>query len=408
MAVRARTSRPASAPQRRPTLDADRARALREAMRAGDPDARERLMVESMPLARLIARKHTRGGFARLYEDTEAEVYAALPEAIDTWNPDRAGLSYWIEKKALHGIRGVRLSCSSPIELPRAYRRLVLARWSDQGDAGPSATAAIRAGRTAVSVGWTSDEVTHVDAFHPADHRGRDPDAAMDADRLLVRVPQNHRRIVAEVFGVGGRKPRTMAAVARGNDVSESRISQIVSQSIGLMKEIPVSMATLHRIAENGDAPRKSHCKGVTWDDRNKRWRAGFMKDGVQHFLGAFVVEGEAVKAMLDARAGTSIDEIKARPKTGVKAVRAASVVAPEPEPTPVAKTAPVVPRLIEQSPEAGPAVVVALPEASASLASLESESAATYRIARALRGLDPATVRRVLAAVVGRLGVAG
>jgi RNA polymerase sigma-B factor len=253
-------------PMRQPRASTHRDRRMRKLVTlldrssAGDPRARESVIVELLPYARYLARRFA--GRGEPLEDLYQAACVGLIKAVDRYDPERGGsFVAYAELRILGEIRH-HFRATQRLHMPRSLRdraRLVAGAREDlRAKLGAEPTREM----VAAHLGLEADQVREAEAAARADHL-QPLDAAghpLDADALtlservgqpddeydrveaalwcrdaLVRLRPHERDVVALRFGGN----LTQGDIARRIGVSQMQVSRILRAALAAMTAVP-------------------------------------------------------------------------------------------------------------------------------------------------------------------------
>jgi RNA polymerase primary sigma factor len=250
-------------------LSPERERVLAEAARAGDADARARLVRGNLRLVVTIARRYEGLGVA--LEDLVGEGCLGLLQAVRRYDPARGArfgtyAGHWIRqairRSLSEGAAAVRLPAHAVILLGRwrrAQRRLVRElgceptadQIASRLGLGPAQRATVeRAARARRLVHASSDQpVSAIEQSDELADAGPPPDAVAEAaeekaavlDRIAA-LGERERAVLGWRYGLGGEPPMTLSEVARRLGLSREWAGRLEARALRRLSETTFSL----------------------------------------------------------------------------------------------------------------------------------------------------------------------
>lgn len=199
-------------------LTPDDERTLATAAHAGDKAARDTLILHNLRLVGSIARRYLRPGLD--LDDLIQYGTLGLMRAVDKFDPTQGRLTtyatWWIKQAIRRGIWNERF-----VHLPNYvvnYNREATERDAATDPTAAQRLAAMRQADTTLNViRFRSD--TNRDRWDEiADTRQADGECGSEArervDAILATMPPNHRKVIADHYGIDG-SPQSFSAMSR-------------------------------------------------------------------------------------------------------------------------------------------------------------------------------------------------
>ena len=233
--------------------------ALARRVRAGDQDARRRVILANLRLVVHIARAYRNRGLPLL--DLVEEGNLGLIHAVDRFEPER-GLrfstyaSIWIRQAILRGLAEQARSVRIPVQMFQQVNRYLRAERTLRGRLGREVTADEIAAELKISVARTErlagliaglrslDEGSSLEAFEQlvAEPLGQPPlsveglvDLQLEhekVDRLLRSLSQREEQILRIRYGFHDGATRTLQQTGEHFGISRERVRQIESRAL--------------------------------------------------------------------------------------------------------------------------------------------------------------------------------
>jgi RNA polymerase primary sigma factor len=217
---------------------------IRRAAR-GDRRARDRVVLDQLPMVRSAAARYRRLGLA--YDDLVQEGSLGLLEALGRYDSERGDFDAFARAHVRHAIHDALTEQSRLVRLPKQVverRRAIMRAASEISAAGgqPSAArladavgvpvAAVVEAQQAAIVPVPLEQATSV-TRPPSGPSAADPaetvvkvDEARRVRAAVAQLPERQRQVVSRHFGVGG-PPATLAGVASSLHLSPQRTRAI-------------------------------------------------------------------------------------------------------------------------------------------------------------------------------------
>ncbi len=242
-----------------PLLEHERLLALASRARAGDEDARRRVILANLRLVVHLARAYRNRGLAML--DLIEEGNLGLIHAVDRFEPERGFkfstyASIWIRQSMLRGLAEQARSIRIPVQMFQQVNRFVRAerqlRATLQREpmieeiAAALDISAARAARLASLVGGlrSLDESSRADAFEELSaEAGPSPPVSVErlvelqlehekVDRLLRSLTQREEQMLRIRYGFFDGVARTLAQTGEHFGITRERVRQIEARAL--------------------------------------------------------------------------------------------------------------------------------------------------------------------------------
>ncbi len=253
--------------QRYPLLTREEETELAERVRAGDPEARERLIRSNLRFVVTIAKRYAGNGVP--LEDLINDGNLGLVKAAERFDPARGYkfISYavwWIRQSILNSVsetprmvrlpmnrvglaqRAARVARSLEQHLGREPRADEIAQELSVKPAEVEEVFAISRGHLSLDepVGGDSEDTSYVDqiedptADHP-DRRLYDGRLSRDLRRVLENLTDREQDILTRYYGLNGEEPMTLEAIGSVLGYTRERIRQVKEQAIEKLRTRP-------------------------------------------------------------------------------------------------------------------------------------------------------------------------
>lgn len=251
--------------RRAPLMSAEEEHATAVAARAGDFEARQRMIERNLRLVVSIAKNYTGRGLPMV--DLIEEGNLGLMHAITKFEPERGFrfstyASWWIrqgvERALMHQARLIRL----PVHVVRELNQVLRMRRKLEAEAGDGASVGVD--EIAAALGRPADEVasllhlaeqpTSLDAptdgeaggsmlelvadEHAVDPLGRQLDAESRQllESGLAGLSAREREVLVTRYGLHGREPQTLDTLAEQLKLTRERVRQIQQEALIKLK----------------------------------------------------------------------------------------------------------------------------------------------------------------------------
>ncbi len=216
---------------------------LAELGQAGAADARRALVEANLRLVVKLAGEYHHPGLQ--VDDLIAEGNLGLIEAANRFDPDRgvrfaSYATWWIHKYLIAAVNRHRAQTSIPSRVPSSPR--------ESSHAPPDPARRPRTRILSFEDFMQDSGDRHLLESVQGDS-GPDPEAvAVEADladalvRILDRMPELERRVLAERFGLPGGSPRTLQEVAEGMGYTRERVRQIEIRALDRARRLIESL----------------------------------------------------------------------------------------------------------------------------------------------------------------------
>mgnify|MGYP001551739333 CR=1 FL=1 len=245
-------------------LDADQEWALAERVRAGDAEARRRMIESNLRLVVTVARPYAGRGVSLM--DLIAEGNLGLIRAVEKFDPARrlrfsTCAVWWIREAVQHAVmhqgRAVRLPVHVLRELAQVLRaeRELSARSSTAPSLEQIAAAAGKSVQGVAELFRVSERIGSLDAvdsgelalivhIQERDDSAPGTHAAIDSGKLaawLAALTERQRAVVQRRFGLDGLPVQSLAEIGRELGISRERARQIQEDALRRLRKLSVA-----------------------------------------------------------------------------------------------------------------------------------------------------------------------
>jgi RNA polymerase primary sigma factor len=252
---------------REPLLSREEERRLARKVRAGDPQARERMILANLRLVVRIARGYENMGLSLCDLINEGNI--GLMKAVERYNPRKAKLStyaaWWIKQHIKRALANQTKTIRLPVHVVDTVLKLrrVKLRLQEQlkreptdeemaaatGVPAPKVRCLMEAATSPLSLDaefgdgqpTIGDVIPDENAISPAEAAEISGNARI-IRRLLAELPERERVILESRFGFGGGERETLEVVGRRFGITRERIRQIQDH---LLKQLRRSIEKL-------------------------------------------------------------------------------------------------------------------------------------------------------------------
>jgi RNA polymerase primary sigma factor len=253
--------------QRYPLLSREEENEIAERVRAGDPEARERLIRSNLRFVVTIAKRYVGNGVA--LEDLINDGNLGLVKAAERFDPARGYkfISYavwWIRQSILNSVsetprmvrlpmnrvglaqRAARVARSLEQDLGREPRADEIARELSVKPAEVEEVFSMSRGHLSLDepIGGDSEDTSYVDQIE--DPTAERPDRSLydsrlsrDLRRVLENLTDREREILTRYYGLDGEEPMTLEAIGGVLGYTRERIRQVKEQAIEKLRTRP-------------------------------------------------------------------------------------------------------------------------------------------------------------------------
>ena len=237
---------------------------LSKRAKAGDANARSRLLEKNLRLVVSVAKKYR--GYGVPFEDLIQEGNIGLMKAVEKFDPDRGWrfatyATWWVRQAIGRAVADKGRTIRLPVHMGEKMRKMARTYNGLSAELGREPTDEEVAGR----LGWTAEKVREVKGTLPdatsldkplgsgedASELGNlvEDQASSDVSEAVVRdlevgwlgeaisrLPQRHRRVLVKRYGLDEEQTATLAQLAEELGVSKERVRQLQREAEHMLR----------------------------------------------------------------------------------------------------------------------------------------------------------------------------